>query len=674
MSDDPIPLGSNLTTPPGRISAGPDLNRCLCDALQLVLLAPPARAAEHNRAAAEEGCPPVVEDLARDLGDRFARLKKNPDVQNWAHMQPYQFVDRVVAVLESVRDGPSRERWSTIRGQLASIQSPDDATRHGWFRQLDEHEVWLDPQAALRDLIRTVADGQVDYLKEPRPRDPDALTATVGVIIARQEVWQRKLAGIVDELSRDLQRAGKPAKEVHDLLEAVRRPLRRIMAINRLRNPEAVVAFLPGEEPADADALRAARRDSVRASRESMAEERIEPLREEALAAADVLDTAWRPLCARQPESLPALPPHQRETISAMESATPPAPEIPSYTLGDLIRDLEGSDHAYAQNKAVADRKAATSSVEAAWWYNQAAVLRWQPDPGRMPGIERIELICNRLYGTGITAESLRRLRAKLCDDHGIQLPRVADQLDLITVANIIEGRREVSFDAMQKVEQDAFHHGLMTLDTIGVGGACVEVTGLSCKVISGTTPTACPAANPAVPPSVLPTIDQAIRRFCNLPPGTTIHWVGHDTGCRSRCPCHPDAPYAAPFDAHRWGQLVSTAGVRSDNESTAPDALKAGQPDAGDGAGTGDCTTATTAGPEKGEVKGKRINERMLAEIRDHPTESLKRSLRDWADLFGCSPSTVKDTAAWATLHQQREGAKWARQMRDKQKRTGRS
>jgi hypothetical protein len=251
-----------------------------------------------------------------------------------------------------------------------------------------------------------------------------------------------------------------------------------------------------------------------------------------------------------------------------------------SYTLGDLIRELDRCDHAADQARRAADRRASAGSPDAAWWYVQAVAFRWQPDGVRMPGIERIELICNRLYGTGITLEGIRRLRAKLCDDHHLQLPSVADQLDLNTVANTVENVRLVSPEALQRQAQGELHHGLMTYDDVGVGGGQrVQITGLSCKVIAGTTPTVCPDANPPVPPSVLPAIDQAIRRRINLPPGTTIHWVGHDTGYRSRCRCHPDAPYAAPFWKDRWGQVVAVTNKGEGNGSSLPSAADAGKP-----------------------------------------------------------------------------------------------
>jgi hypothetical protein len=63
--------------------------------------------------------------------------------------------------------------------------------------------------------------------------------------------------------------------------------------------------------------------------------------------------------------------------------------------------------------------------------------------------------------------------------------------------------------------------------------------------------------------------------------------------------------------------------------------------------------------------TKGKKINERMLAEIGDNPGEALGLSLRGWADRFRCSISTIQGTDAWRTLCQQREGARLARQMK---------
>jgi hypothetical protein len=130
------------------------------------------------------------------------------------------------------------------------------------------------------------------------------------------------------------------------------------------------------------------------------------------------------------------------------------------------------------------------------------------------------------------------------------------------------------------------------------------------------------------------------------------------------RLPNAPSEPRGPMTRAGCRAELEDVLQFLRQNVSAAPPA---------GAAGAGADPAAATIGPEKAGAKGKRINERMLAEIRDHPTESLNRSLRDWADLFGCSPSTVQNTDAWATLHQQREGAKLARQMSDRKKRMGR-
>jgi hypothetical protein len=68
---------------------------------------------------------------------------------------------------------------------------------------------------------------------------------------------------------------------------------------------------------------------------------------------------------------------------------------------------------------------------------------------------------------------------------------------------------------------------------------------------------------------------------------------------------------------------------------------------------------------------KGKRINERMLVEMKNNPTASLDRSLREWADLLECSPSTVQGTAAWTELENLREGMRLAKQIKNKDKRS---
>lgn len=119
--------------------------------------------------------------------------------------------------------------------------------------------------------------------------------------------------------------------------------------------------------------------------------------------------------------------------------------------------------------------------------------------------------------------------------------------------------RFDVSLEEFHGQSIAAYDHGLMNYDAITVfPGQTVGVSGLSCKVIAGDRPTLCPEARPALPPSMLAAALRAVRRMNKLPPGTTIHWVGHDTGIRNRCRCHPNAPYAAPFDRERWATVAA--------------------------------------------------------------------------------------------------------------------
>ena len=179
----------------------------------------------------------------------------------------------------------------------------------------------------------------------------------------------------------------------------------------------------------------------------------------------------------------------------------------------------------------------------------------------------------------GINAAKVRRFRARICQQQHWQ-PQHADQLTLDEAADLLQGIQRVTPDELQRDGQDHAHHGLATLDQIGLGGGeVVQVTGLSCKVIAGTTPTACPDANPVLPPSLLPSAERAIRRLFPLPAGTTIHWVGHDTGIRSRCRCHPNAPFAAPFDRGRWASVVRS---EPPSPSSTPEGSKPTESDLG--------------------------------------------------------------------------------------------
>jgi len=251
-------------------------------------------------------------------------------------------------------------------------------------------------------------------------------------------------------------------------------------------------------------------------------------------------------------------PGSQEEQTTAKDAAST---EERPYTLGQLIDfldSLELNRQFHRQNQQEQLRR---DPVHAALNSVYAAALRWQPDEHEMPGIRRIELLCDLEVGEPeINAAKVRRLRARLCQQQGWQ-PAHTDRLGLGEVADLLEGIQRVPLDELKRAGQNHLHHGFATLDMIGVGeGKEIQVTGLSCKVIAGTTPTACPDANPVLPPSMLPLAEQAIRRLYPLPPNTTVHWVGHDTGVRSRCRCHPNAPFTAPFDQHRWVAVSPTS------------------------------------------------------------------------------------------------------------------
>lgn len=113
----------------------------------------------------------------------------------------------------------------------------------------------------------------------------------------------------------------------------------------------------------------------------------------------------------------------------------------------------------------------------------------------------------------------------------------------------------------MGRLLQSLAHHGQATLDQIIVApGVTVDVTGLSCKVIPGRVPTACPDASPPLPPTMLTIAEKRMRELVPIPADRTIHWVGHDAGFRSKCRCHPGAPFAAPFDRARWSEMSVAA------------------------------------------------------------------------------------------------------------------
>jgi hypothetical protein len=111
------------------------------------------------------------------------------------------------------------------------------------------------------------------------------------------------------------------------------------------------------------------------------------------------------------------------------------------FTLGQLIRELEGRKMAFEQNSKTADRmESKEGSIAAALRRIQAAALRFQPDTATMPGIDRIEVLCDEIGGgTGLTSANVRQLRSRFCREKGCSLQE-ADECGLIEVANLLKG------------------------------------------------------------------------------------------------------------------------------------------------------------------------------------------------------------------------------------------
>jgi hypothetical protein len=121
-------------------------------------------------------------------------------------------------------------------------------------------------------------------------------------------------------------------------------------------------------------------------------------------------------------------------------SDTTPPVEGPRYTLGQLITELEGSERAYQQNSRTADRIEAEQGSIAAYAFRiQAAALLSQPNPEQIPGLDRIEALCDE-WGTGLKAENVRKLRGRLCSTLGIGSTE-ANAMTLEAVADVLAPR-----------------------------------------------------------------------------------------------------------------------------------------------------------------------------------------------------------------------------------------
>jgi hypothetical protein len=84
-------------------------------------------------------------------------------------------------------------------------------------------------------------------------------------------------------------------------------------------------------------------------------------------------------------------------------------------TLGELLRRIEGSDAAYATNLRMLQREEERSPASAIHTRMTIEVLRFHPNEHSMPGIGRLEVFADREWGTGLKAESVRRMRGLIC-------------------------------------------------------------------------------------------------------------------------------------------------------------------------------------------------------------------------------------------------------------------
>jgi hypothetical protein len=223
------------------------------------------------------------------------------------------------------------------------------------------------------------------------------------------------------------------------------------------------------------------------------------------------------------------------------------ASQLSDDTLGHLLADLEGWEHAYEATIRIAEQKAVESPVEAPHWFAQAGAFKFLPDTQRMPGIDRIALLCDELFGgTGLTVENIRQLRVRVCRKLHCQ-PAQADALSLEETADVLENIERVSIETLNAMQPCLASDQLTTIDLlITPNGSQIPVYWASCRIVPDKEPSICPKADPSIPAEFLPLVLQAFNRFPGrVPAGHTIHWIGHRAWRRNACTCYGQAPTA---------------------------------------------------------------------------------------------------------------------------------
>jgi hypothetical protein len=164
--------------------------------------------------------------------------------------------------------------------------------------------------ADLRALARTAARELTAALCEPPPDDTAGRDALVEDQQKVKSVWFKRLEEILRGLAGDLLRAGRPGREVNELVEGVRGPLARMTLVGWPHNPLAGTPVWRGHDGAE---WRVVAYEQYAADCQIHAHESLAPLREDTLRAVDAVETVWRALCAAGPAAPKKVPKRGRK-------------------------------------------------------------------------------------------------------------------------------------------------------------------------------------------------------------------------------------------------------------------------------------------------------------------------------------------------------------------------
>ena len=149
----------------------------------------------------------------------------------------------------------------------------------------------------------------------------------------------------------------------------------------------------------------------------------------------------------------------------SIQTPTTPANRFVEFgQLGQLLANLESSERAYEANSRMADEQEAKHGhIVAIAARIQASALLFQPNRARMPGIDRLEALVNESYGTKLTAESIRKIRGKICRILKCGTEE-ADKLTMLRAVEILE-----SHEGIQQVmaKDHSLHAGVGPMELL---------------------------------------------------------------------------------------------------------------------------------------------------------------------------------------------------------------